>query len=96
MSALSPWHIARSFERGVALEVRSAPDFNGNSEVVATLPIAKGDHIGVDARLLAAAPELLQALQAMLDMPEFDGTQETAAVRLAAKNAARLIISKVV
>lgn len=41
------------------------------------------------ADLLEAAPFMLDALRALLDMPEFDGTAETSKTRRQAKHAAR-------
>ena len=38
------------------------------------------------------ANELLFALEALLNMPEFDGTQETSSIRRDAKNRARSLI----
>lgn len=47
-----------------------------------------------NARLIAAAPDLLQAIQGLLYMPDFDGTQPTSATRRDAKPAARAAIAK--
>jgi hypothetical protein len=47
-----------------------------------------------DARLLAAAPNLLQALRDLLGIPDFDGTNETSKVRLSIIKAARAAINK--
>jgi len=41
------------------------------------------------ADLLEAAPFMLDALRALLDMPEFDGTPTTSEIRRNAKHAAR-------
>jgi hypothetical protein len=46
-----------------------------------------------DARLIAAAPNLYEALELMLAMPEFDGTKETSETRRTAKWAARLALA---
>lgn len=47
-----------------------------------------------NARLIAAAPDLLTALQLVLAMPEYDGTQKTSITRRDAKRAARAAINK--
>lgn len=38
--------------------------------------------------------QALRALQALLDMPEYDGTAETARDRLRAKNAAKAVLKQ--
>lgn len=47
-----------------------------------------------NARLIAAAPDLLQAIRDLWAMPDFDGTQPTSEIRLKAKRAARAAIAK--
>lgn len=47
-----------------------------------------------DARLIAASPELLDALVGLLNMPEFDGTPEASLLRRDSKRAARAAIAK--
>ena len=49
-----------------------------------------------DAQLIAAAPDLLAALDALLKMPDFDGTQATSTERREAKHAARAAIYKAI
>lgn len=53
-----------------------------------------GDYSPANARLIAAAPDLLAALQDVLAMPDFDGTRATSIVRRDAKHAARAAIAK--
>lgn len=48
---------------------------------------------GANARLIAAAPSLYEALELMLAMPDFDGTKETSETRRTAKWAARLALA---
>lgn len=47
-----------------------------------------------NARLIAAAPDLLAALQELLNMPDFDGSVITSAARKQAKHRARDAIAK--
>ena len=47
-----------------------------------------------NARLMAAAPDLLEALKGLMDIPSHDGTQETSAKRIAIKRAARAAIER--
>ncbi len=47
-----------------------------------------------NARLIAAAPELLEALRALQNIPPFDGTTATSTIRREAKRAARAAIAK--
>lgn len=47
-----------------------------------------------NARLIAAAPDLLAALKELLHMPEFDGTPEASLLRRDAKRAARAAIDR--
>lgn len=47
-----------------------------------------------NARLIAAAPELLEALIAVVNMPDYDGSISTSVVRRNAKHAARAAIAK--
>lgn len=49
-----------------------------------------------NVRLMAAAPALLEALQSVLAMPDYDGTQETSARRLAIKRAARAALKQAI
>lgn len=60
-----PWRTRGtfSFDHEVVREIWSAPDATGHSELVAMIPAADGDHINADARLVAAAPELLYSLR---------------------------------
>lgn len=47
-----------------------------------------------DARLISAAPDLLEALQALSALPEYDGTGTTSKQRLAVKDRVREAIAK--
>ena len=47
-----------------------------------------------NARLIAAAPDLLEALQALSALPEYDGTGTTSRQRLAVKDQVRAAIAK--
>ena len=49
-----------------------------------------------DAQLIAAAPDLLAAIQNLLTMPDYDGTTPTSKTRKAAKDAARAAIYKAI
>jgi hypothetical protein len=47
-----------------------------------------------NARLIAAAPELLDALRALQSIPPFDGTQKASIARRETKRAARAVVAK--
>lgn len=77
-------------------EIKDRQSFGGYA------PIAKvvGDkrwsanHAAANARLIASAPELLEALMNLLSTPDFDGTQKTSIARRETKRAARAAIAK--
>jgi len=54
----------------------------------------RNPELQANARLIAAAPDLLAALQELLHMPEFDGTPECSLLRRDAKRAARAAIDR--
>lgn len=74
-----------------------APEFGIYAEGWAERDIARvvGPNSEANATLIAAAPELLRALTALLDVPEFDGTWETSVARRAAKKDARAVITEI-
>ena len=61
-----PWVYRRSFDSSARRDIWTAADATGHRELVATIPDADGDHINADARLIAAAPDLLAALRDMV------------------------------
>ena len=72
-----PWVYRRSFDSSARRDIWTAADETGHRELVATIPDADGDHINADARLIAAAPDLLRELQncvnvLSLALPLFD------------------------
>ena len=54
----------------------------------------RNPELQANARLIAAAPDLLAALKELLHMPEFDGTPEASLLRRDAKRAARAAIDR--
>lgn len=62
-----PWVYRHSFDSSARRDIWTATDATGHRELVATIPDADGDHINANARLIAAAPELLAALQDVAD-----------------------------
>jgi hypothetical protein len=90
-----PWHARVEWKPGV-YEIKDRQSFSGYA------PIAKvvGDkrwtaaHAAANARLIAAAPELLEALMNLLSTPDFDGTQKTSIARRETKRAARAVVAK--
>lgn len=66
-----PWKIAHAIQDDAARYIWSATDrATGHRELVASIPYASGDHINADARLIASAPLLLEALQDLLSATE--------------------------
>lgn len=53
------------------------------------LPI---DQVMANAKLIAMAPTMVEAIKSLLDMPELDGTKETEAVRRNRKKAAANVL----
>ena len=64
------------------------------ADVCVTDDCISDDEHAANARLIAAAPELLEALQCLLAMPDYDGAISTSTVRRGAKHAARAAIAK--
>ena len=58
-----PWTINHSFDSGIRREIWTESDASGHRELVALIPDAEGEHIDADARLIAAAPAMLEALR---------------------------------
>jgi len=54
----------------------------------------KEERAHANAKLIAAAPDLLAALKSVLSMPDWDGTMLTSAARKQAKERARAAIAK--
>lgn len=52
------------------------------------------EEIAANAALITAAPDLLEALQALSSLPEYDGTGTTSKQRLAVKDRVRAAIAK--
>lgn len=94
-------HTPGPWNRGIAQFVYQGErwDPNGRQRLIATCePSTRTqsdwEETWANARLIAAAPDLLQAIQDLLTMPDFDGTQPTSETRRNAKRAARAAISK--
>jgi len=59
-----PWTVTHSFDATIRREIWTETDREtGHRELVALIPDADGEHINGDARLIAAAPAMLAALQ---------------------------------
>jgi hypothetical protein len=71
-----PWKVAHAIQDDDAARyIWSATDrATGHRELIATIPYAEGDHINADARLIAAAPDLLAALQMVAGIWSHDQT----------------------
>ena len=84
-----PWH------RNIRANGKYPVVFAGRNQHVATTS-QQTDPAETEANidLISAAPELLEALQAVLAMPDYDGTAETSIVRRNAKTAAHVAIAK--
>lgn len=52
------------------------------------------EQVKANARLIAAAPDLLVSLQALFALPEYDGTKVTSLHRISVKEKVRAAISK--
>lgn len=52
--------------------------------------------VEANAKLMAAAPKLLEAVLDLLEMPDFDGTQITSEIRKNIKHSARTAIAKAI
>jgi hypothetical protein len=46
------------------------------------------------ATMISATPDLIAALQKMLELPDHDGTKETSVIRIETKRAARAALAK--
>ena len=64
-----PWKAAHAIQDDAAARyIWSATDrATGHRELVATIPYAEGDHINADARLIAAAPNMLLCLRNVIE-----------------------------
>lgn len=67
-----PWVYRHSFDSAARRDIWTETDATGHRELVATIPDAEGGHINADARLIAAAPELLALVLDALDDPDVD------------------------
>ena len=91
-----PWVYRHSFDSAARRDIWTATDATGHRELVATIPDAEGDHINADARLIAAAPDLLAALEALTACASMSGPAGTTAYLISNERmqAARAAIAK--
>lgn len=83
------WEV-QTAEKGMRYAVVRA---NGRGDV-AFVPYGLTRDCKALATMLSATPELIAALQKMLELPDHDGTKETSLIRIETKRAARAALAK--
>lgn len=100
-----PWRFTNNKSCGNAIEGYSGQKLFEEDDGYRTVAIymaaeSSGKHIvnqenqKANGYLIAAAPDLFEALEMVLRIPDFDGTNKTSKIRMAAKRQARLALKK--
>ena len=87
-----PWHTRKPEESNGYVWINPIDGCCG--EIATAWPVKTDAEAEANARLIAAAPDLLDALQALYALPEYDGTKVTSTHRISVKEKVRAALSK--